>query len=430
MIVWLTPFDAVTATGLPRALYFGVLALLMALIVSGPVLHPMTLKVGAAGVAAWLFLSLISGRPVLGAAALAIVVMGGYEVGKIQRSSERPWIFVFPLLFGAALCLGQWLAQDNFYEAIFGAASRFAPGQGFRSHGTLGHPLPSAALLTALGIGVLMWIMQSSSPQRIRRSGVAMLFLTMVWLTTGTRSAPLLALIALAGAVATSRGAHLRRKLLRGLYSIAHVGLAIVAMLALAHFLAGGSGLPLPRAFSVTDFSTDRSYNSRADGAQLAWDVLSTSPCGTTCLVVGHGHRSLEDRLAPDRERGYIAAVDNMYLTALYDFGILPVGVLVVLGIGVLRKPGNGEDVAFERSVRIAVMILLLFGLIFDVFYWTGCAFAMGVGLGLLAANRGPVSECRNGDLGTRRHSRWPGSLAKASVPATPEGPILPRMLL
>lgn len=428
MIVWLTPFDAVTATGLARVLYLVALALLIVLTVSGLLLHLTAPKVGA-GVAAWLVLSQISGRPVLGAAALAFVVMGGYEVGKIQRSSGRPWIFVLPLLVGAVLCLAQWVAHDNFYEEIFGAASRFAPGQGFRSHGTLGHPLPTAALLTALGIGVLIWIMQSSSPHRIRRSGVSLLFLAMVWLTTGTRSAPLLALIALVVAVATTPAAPLRRTLVRGLYCITHVGLAFVATLALAHFLAGGSGLSLPRVFSVTSLSTDRSYNSRADGARLTWEVLSTSPCGTVCSVAGHGHRSLEDRLARDRKLGYIAAVDNMYLTALYDFGVVPVGALVVLVIRVLRRPGNGEDVALERSVRMAVMILLLFGLIFDVFYWTGCAFALGVGLGLLSAKRRSVPEGHIGELAPRRHALWHSS-AKGSHRAPAQAAALGTFLL
>ncbi|KZF09105.1 hypothetical protein A2J03_03285 [Rhodococcus sp. EPR-157] len=272
-----------------------------------------------------------------------------------------------------------YLAQDHLFGPLFGVENYTASSRDiFRSRGLIGQAVPASMIAVGLGSAAFML---SSTANRYRAT-IRWLVVTSTGvsvITSGTRSAILCALVVVAVTVACSmfRSSSRRTKIDSQLAWAAPLLLAAgVLTLALSW-----KTLSEQRVFSFNELTGSASLENRNYAAMVFADWGQS--CSGACVVFGSGARSLLGALSSGLGFRGFSTVDNLFLSLLWDFGILMlVGILVivVLAIRTLAQASS----ALNRAGALLIVSVVVSGIFYDALYIRSTLLLFGVGIGLL----------------------------------------------
>ncbi|MFD9662862.1 O-antigen ligase family protein [Rhodococcus sp. NPDC059968] len=276
----------------------------------------------------------------------------------------------------AVLLAWEYSVKKHVVSYFFGVPfQESASEELFRARGFLGQPVPASMVAVALCFAVLSFKAES-------RNGVAAKYATLcatvvTLLVTGTRSA---ALILIVGCLllALSRPRYRRIKV--------PTTLAVVGPLLLAVLVACSSQVvDILSGMRIASFET-LSGSSSVDNRVHALDVFEywSENCNGACVIFGSGARSLLLELSNSLGILGFSTVDNLYMSVLWDFGLIglmSISVLLVLAARGLRASG-GYSTASSGSV--IVILTLASGLLYDSLYIRSALFVFGFGLALI----------------------------------------------
>ena len=245
----------------------------------------------------------------------------------------------------------------------------------FRARGFLGQPVPASMVAVALCFAVLSFKSDS-------RNGVAAKYATLcatvaTLLVTGTRSA---ALILIVGCLllALSRPRYRRIKF--------PATFAVVGPLLLAVLVACSSQvIDLLSGMRIASFET-LSGSSSLDNRVHAWDVFEywSENCNGTCVIFGSGARSLLLELSNSLGILGFSTVDNLYMSILWDFGLIGLMSILILLVLAARGLRASDGYSPASPGSIIVILTLASGLLYDSLYIRSALFVFGFGLALI----------------------------------------------
>ncbi|WP_157792676.1 O-antigen ligase family protein [Rhodococcus opacus] len=277
----------------------------------------------------------------------------------------------------AVLLAWEYSVKKHVVSYFFGVPfQESASEELFRARGFLGQPVPASMVAVALCFAVLSF--KSESRNGVAAAKYATLCATVVTLlVTGTRSA---ALILIVGCflLALSRPQYRRIKV--------PTTLAVVGPLLLAVLVAClGQVIDLLSGMRIASFET-LSGSSSLDNRVHALDVFEywSENCNGSCVIFGSGARSLLLELSNSLGILGFSTVDNLYMSILWDFGLIglmSISVLLVLAARRLRR-SDGYSAASAGS--IIVILTLASGLLYDSLYIRSALFVFGFGLALI----------------------------------------------
>ncbi len=326
-----------------------------------------------------LFWAAASGDP-QGVLGLIAPLASGLVLGFTARSRIGDVILTVALVNGMSL-IADFLYGPGFVSSIFGELlfnSNLEAST--RARGILGQPVPAgivASVVTVVLVGLYM---------AKRVSGVAALVgaaisLVGLWLS-GTRSGIVILALGLLLLWPSSR-TRMRAKVRPGRLI---ASLVIIATVLLAYGpIARAVGRE--RIFAFGELSGTVSLTNR----QMAPEVLSlwAETCSGICAVAGSGPRSLQEYMS--QYLGYygVSTVDNLYVSVLWDAGIVGIAAMVLL-LATSARVILGRQ--YDRAGRVCaagVLMVLASGMFFDALYVNSVAVLTGVlGATVITAER------------------------------------------
>lgn len=382
-VIALVPVDFVQVTATWRyvtlaALVVGVIAALWELSHADTVVVWPALGFGALIL---IFNQFMNFNPIGFLTLLAPVVIGA----GLAVAVRNPLALLVGLSVLLAVSMGIELAMhQHLFSQFFGAENYTAYSRDiFRARGLIGQAVPAGMI--AVGLAAASWLLSASAPKnRTSIRWVIACAAAVSVLTSGTRSA-----IVCGGALALTIGA-------AGIYRNHRNRLAIGHRVAWAGPLVLAVGIILTAAYWTT-LSTQRVFSfdllagsaslENRNYASLVFEDWSEG-CSGTCVVFGSGARSLLTALGNGLGFHGFTTVDNVFMSLLWDFGILMLvglAVLVVLAIRALLT----SDSATNRAGAILIVSIVLSGLFYDSLYIRPTLLLFGIGLGLLGITTG-----------------------------------------
>jgi hypothetical protein len=266
------------------------------------------------------------------------------------------------------------LVHDHVFMSLFGAT--YFPSvldDRFRAQGIIGQPLP-AALLT---ITLLVYVGIAAKPAG--RAARRWLMVSLVGMSlcalyaTGTRSG--LILVAVLWLLIWVERTHRSRRgeLRRFLGTSTGVGVTLVV----AFLLWGRDLLGTTRLFDFTGLSGSDSYEVRSQAVTIIADLTDLRPCSTFCTAFGSGQGSLSENLRMGAGVNGVSVIDNQFLTAYWDFGVVGALLLalpVLRALWVLGTVGNVP----ARAGAVGVLSVMAMCLFYDALYVSSAAFLLG----------------------------------------------------
>lgn len=388
-ILWLVPLDAVHRTRTLSLLHLGMLGLCAFLVLrpsgvyrsESKSLRTVAPLLAFGFVGAWHVLA--QQTSYLGLAAMFVVAGAGWRAAPaIRQRVPRPLLLIGAVVGLVTLLEG--VMGHSFYAKSFSTSSLWATGADVRSRGTLGMPLPTAALVATLAV-VMAFAPRSWSPlKRFNTPGRVLLCAAAVVLATGSRST-LAAMIATILAVTllgqATEQRHATRRLVLVLAYVVALGMASVALVGSMTGTRIIEGTP--RVFDYRSLEGSESVTVRQGSLDLVREAERRDKCGVGCVVAGHGLHEL-NRIANTISSSELPTADNMFLTAWFDFGLIGLLFLAALAAGAVRRLRHSNGVT--RAASAGLLFLLIQGLFFDVLYWSPLLFLCGILAGLAFA--------------------------------------------
>ncbi|WP_313405244.1 hypothetical protein [Aeromicrobium sp.] len=239
---------------------------------------------------------------------------------------------------------------------------------GLRARGFIGQPVPAAVFQVSVAVLGLFYAMTWSGGRAFMLRGAAIVLGLGGALLAGTRSALLLLVIGLfmLTVVSVVRRGSISPRTVSTLSFLLAGGVAISAVVPSSAF---------GRVLEFGELRETISFSNRLRALDfLEYWTLETAPD----KVLGHGARSLQTRLQDGTISNGISTVDNMFVTVLWDFGVLGVAVCLVVAFMTFRTVFSRRSSQMERAAAASLSILLLSSLFFDTFYTTPLAFVAG----------------------------------------------------
>lgn len=253
------------------------------------------------------------------------------------------------------------LSGEPRVAGLFGDVYRVTGLTETRPRGLLGQAVPTgiaAAIVAVVAARLSMEARPIVARRALATAAVVVGIATIV--LTGTRSA--LLVLAFGLIISLLRPA---RRADRGNRLATFAVLALVAATALWMWPRLQESFSQMRAFSFdalvgTDSSENRQY-------ALTIFNLWSGDCGFECKLIGSGPRDLQDQLLTYIGFNGLTTVDNLYITLLWDFGIVGTIVFISPCLIALRR-------LFDKRpgvVRAAQSVILIYisGFFFDTLY-------------------------------------------------------------
>lgn len=294
------------------------------------------------------------------------------------------------LLWAALLVLSLSVAVDAVAGAarvasLFGDVYRVTGMTESRPRGLMGQPVPTAIAVAIVTVAVV----RLSS--RIRSIGVRRVSITaaiaagaFAVIYTGTRSALIvLALGLLVNMLLPIRGGQRANRLISFM--------AFALMIAVVLWLwprVGGSFSQL-RAFSFDSLEGTDSAQNR----QYALTIFDSwlSDCNFDCKLVGSGPRDLQHQLLNYIGFNGLTTVDNLYVTLLWDFGV--VGLLVFISPGIIALRRLLDRRPSVALASLVVVLVYISGFFFDTLYTIPFVVILGFFFGSFSRARDGESD-------------------------------------
>lgn len=305
---------------------------------------------------------------------MGILIAGGLFASRTPQRALRALLQLH--VVSAVALLAELIVHRHFVSGLFGTAIMPPDlAQAFRARGLTGHPVPAGIL------GVVFGTVLVAYRNGFRRSGVVVLVVLAAEavdiVATGTRSALVLAMIGLAlVALADVRSGLKPRPMVIALVAISSPMLLFVLQQAM-EALSGS------RVGSFAGISQTQSWQVRSQ-AGLILDMWKSRCAGSACEVVGSGYGDLLQTLRGGAIISQVSTVDNSYISILWDYGLLGLGLIVLplaLWAGrvyVFRPSGAGA--------AVGLLLILGAGFLFDTLYTAQVLVACSLLMGLLMA--------------------------------------------
>ncbi len=323
-------------------------------------------------------------------------VIAGASLGVSSKATAQlvAIVVAFAAIVGSVIV--DLLIGGPFASGLFGAPHRIGALTESRPRGFLGQPVPSGVAIAALSTSLIAAVqdLRSASSRRLWTvSTLAIGFASII--VTGTRSA--LILLVLGIALVMWRGPrHTGRS--NKLGSVATF--AAVAALAIAFWPRISANIGGLRAFSFDSLSGSESAINR----EYAWTILGqwAQHCDLACKLVGAGPRGLQLELLTFAGYNGLATVDNLFVTLLWDFGVLG---LVAVGLGLFVTARHLFTSRASTVGSAPLIVLATSGVFFDTFYTAPLVALLGLFVGLTISNipdrssKIPIGQTKAKDL-------------------------------
>lgn len=302
----------------------------------------------------------LAGSLVLGAR-----IATGFALALLLR---RPAIWVWTVLIADVLTLAvDYVTNGYVYLEALGVL-RFPMqiGGELRPRGFIGQPVPAAMLAMACA----MYLVVVAAHERRTRGGlIALALAAAAMLLSGTRSSMIVLglVLILFGVRQLARGRITAGRLVQFFL----IGIPITA---LVYWI-----VPMTPLYRRADLLTSDSYLVRSSGLETLQGLPNDCP---PCIFIGHGYGSLQRMLAEGYAASGVNTVDNQFLTAYWDFGMLGVLALLVLIVWsflTVIRASSGR----RAAAAAAIVILLAAGLFYDVLWSLHGAMLLGFFLSL-----------------------------------------------
>ena len=301
----------------------------------------------------------------------AIVWLAGFTIGSAFGGDDRQAVLLAQVAvpLGALAIVEQFAFRFTYSRAI--TATNYldlgTSGGDVRAISTFGHPLVAGACLVTLGVLALSTRAQS-------RWLVAAVLLGGA-LSTVSRSG-ILGGIAGVLALLVTVGQRARRRLLRAAAVLVGVVLLVLAI----------SG-------QVRHTFDDRILGASSQGQQIRQNSLavveSDFNSNASALLFGGGLGAAEHRLAALGGNLGFPVFDNQYVTGIYEFGLVPLLLLLVSMVwAIARAPSGARRLGLPALITIAVT----FGF-FDGFGWPVAGFLLWYLVGLTTSRSGEAAD-------------------------------------
>lgn len=373
MLPWLVPVDFVVVEGPAAAAYLIGMATGCIAIVFSPRHGDARWRVLAILFVLALFSSLAGPDGLMGSVVLGARIATGFALALLLR---RPNSWVWTVLIADVLTLAVDYAMNRYVylEALGVLRFPMQIGGEVRPRGFIGQPVPAGMLAMACATYL---VIVAAHERRTRSALAALALATAAMLLSGTRSAILvLGLVLLLFGV---RQLVLGRVTAGRLVQLLVVG---VPTAILVYWI-----VPLTPLYRRTDLLTSDSYLVRSSGLETLQGLPNDCP---PCTFIGHGYGNLQRMLEEGYAISSVNTVDNQFLTAYWDFGLIGVLALLVLLVWscltMIRTRGG-----LRAAAAGAIVALLAAGLFYDVLWSLHGAMLFGFFLSLI--NR-PESSC------------------------------------
>ncbi|NIL74758.1 hypothetical protein [Rhodococcus sp. B10] len=316
-----------------------------------------------------------------------IVVGAGLAV-----ALRQPLVALVVLSVALAVTMGvEYLVQQHVFGELFGDPHYIAYSRDtFRSRGLIGQAVPAG--MVAVGVGAAALVLSSSTQSRRTAVRWVVVLSTAVSVSTsGTRSAVLCAAAVAVLTVATVATTAYRRRqgqLAVG-YRTAWLGPLLLAA-AVTVVVLYWSALAGQRVFDFGGLTGSASLDNR-NYAAIVFDEWSDT-CSGACVVFGSGARSLLDALGSGLGIQGFTTVDNLFLSLLWDFGVVTVLGIVALAVIAIRALLRSDSTRV-RAGAVLILAIVLSGFFYDALYIRPVLLLCGFGIGLLGFDKKDVSS-------------------------------------
>jgi len=320
-------------------------------------------------------------------------MLAPFAVGLVASARWSSDQRVLVLLWVALLVVSISVAVDAEAGAprvasLFGDVYRVTGMTESRPRGLFGQPVPTAIAAAIITVAVV----RLSS--RIRSIGARRLSMTaaiaagaFAVIFTGTRSALIvLALGLLVNVLRPIRGRQRANRL------VSFMTFALMIAVVLWLWPRVGNSFSQLRAFSFDSLAGTDSAQNR----QYALTIFDSwlSDCNFDCKLVGSGPRDLQHQLLNYIGFNGLTTVDNLYVTLLWDFGI--VGLLVIISPGFIALRRLFDQRPSVALASLAVVLVYISGFFFDTLYTIPFVVILGFFFGPLSRVR--VSQPNNAE--------------------------------
>lgn len=303
--------------------------------------------------------TVISPGPVILAMFLPFVL--GLGVAAVIRNWLR-FLQICMLGIVASLLLDQ-VAGGHVVSNFFGIPFqiRFAEDI-LRARGFIGQPVPAAMI--SVYIGAMALVAPSGNearPALARGIVIGLMFVALI--VTGTRSAVLLFVVLGLLIWLTKRRVGPLRISPYAVLGVIAGGLALFAAWpALVRWLGGS------RALDFESLSGSVSLDNRSSVSEV-WETWAAE-CDGVCVAFGSGWTNLQSSLRNDLSSYGLSTVDNLFMSILWDFGVLGIALLALAAVialaGIVRSDSAGQVI---RMGGIGALAVIASGAAYDSLY-------------------------------------------------------------
>lgn len=326
--------------------------------------------------------NLIVGRDVQSLLGLLTTLMAGLALALVWPR-RLDLVLVVVIVLDVTTLLVDFVLGSGSVSSLFGSQI-FLPSEvaANRPRGILGHAVPAGTVAVYCLLAGLVLRRRRAISGRLLSLLVVGATMS-IWLS-GTRSALLVLAI---GLVAAFFVPPLPTKINPAAVVASIAALVLVALNWSAIWRSIGGG----RLFSFHELEGSVSLQNRF----YAGDVLALWPeyCAGPCRVFGSGARSLQATLHDYVGVFGISTVDNVFLSVLWDFGLLGLACLVVVLALAVARLWSRTSTANQAAAALAVLAILVSGFVYDSLYIQSTAVLFGyfLGLALVHARGGKV---------------------------------------
>lgn len=369
--LWFLPLNFAILTGSTLQFYMVVLGLaavtgLVMTYRGDRLLPPLVVACGFLLLVAWLL-----DRSLNPTVRMMLQIVGGYGLRWLCGSGVVA-AYLLAATSTVAL-LVDVVSHDHVFMSLFGAT--YFPSvldDRFRAQGIIGQPLPAALLTITLlvYVGIVAAPRTNAARRWLMVSLVGMALCALY--ATGTRSG--LILIAVLWLLVSVERAHRSRR--GGLRGFLTASMAAGLLLLGAFLIWGQELLGTTRLFDFTGLSGSDSYAVRSQAVTVISDLSQLRSC-TFCVAFGSGQGSLSESLRLGAGVNGVSVIDNQYLTAYWDFGVVGALLLALIVLRSLWVLGTVGAVP-ARAGAVGVLSIMAMCLFYDAMYVSSAAFVLG----------------------------------------------------
>jgi hypothetical protein len=294
--------------------------------------------------------------------------------------AKRPLVILTSVSIVLALSMiTEYAVDTHIFGQLFGSVNYVAFSQDiFRARGIVGQPVPASMVSVGLAAGALVLTSGGTRYSVLARIVIVLAAGASIY-TSGTRSAVLctaaVTLTLLVGHYLRGRSGGVRIGT-NSSWAVPLIGSIILLVGSLAWTAISGQ-----RVFNFASLSGSASLDNR-NYAGLVFDKWNEN-CSGVCQLFGYGARNLLETLSSGLGFRGFTTVDNLYLSILWDFGIVLVISLAALMVVSVRVAVL-SNFAVNRAGAIIVLSVLLSGVFYDALYIRPVLLLFGFGVGLM----------------------------------------------